>query len=118
MLAINAKTAHAAAAYKLIQYLTSPSVETARAIAVGDPPSLPSAYTSALYAKAPYFQDVKTLNQYSQPRPVTPNYLQVSTDLQTLFSSVYANSSPSAASSAFASGAAQIKTDAAATPGS
>ena len=31
MLAINAKTAHAAAAYKLIQYLTSPPVETARA---------------------------------------------------------------------------------------
>ena len=118
MLAINAKTAHAAAAYKLIQYLTSPSVETARAIAVGDPPSLPSAYTSALYAKAPYFQSVKTLNTYAAPRPVTPNYLQVSSDLQTLFSSVYANASPSAASAAFASGAPTIKSDAAATPGS
>jgi len=118
MLAINAKTAHAAAAYKLIQYLTSPSVETARAIAVGDPPSLPTAYTSALYAKAPYFQSVKTLNTYAAPRPVTPNYLQVSSDLQTLFSSVYANASPSAASAAFASGAPTIKSDAAATPGS
>ena len=118
MLAINAKTAHAAAAYKLIQYLTSPSVETARAIAVGDPPSLPSAYTSALYTAAPYFQDVKTLNNYSAPRPVTPNYLQVSTDLQTLFSSVYANGSSTAASAAFSSGAASIKSDAAATPGS
>jgi trehalose/maltose transport system substrate-binding protein len=118
MLAINAKTAHAAAAYKLIQYLTSPSVETARAIAVGDPPSLPTAYTSALYAKAPYFQAVKTLNTYAAPRPVTPNYLQVSSDLQTLFSSVYANASPGAASAAFASGAPTIKSDAAATPGS
>jgi len=118
MLAINAKTAHSAAAYQLIQYLTSPSVETARAIAVGDPPSLPSAYTSSLYANAPYFKDVKTLNQYSQPRPVTPNYLQVSTDLQTLFSSVYANASPGAAAAAFSSGAASIKSDAAATPGS
>jgi multiple sugar transport system substrate-binding protein len=118
MLAINAKTAHAAAAYKLIQYLTSPAVETARAIAVGDPPSLPSAYTSALYAAAPYFQAVKTLNSYSAPRPVTPNYLQVSSDLQTLFSSVYANGSPNAASAAFAAGAASIKSDAAATPGS
>lgn len=117
MLAINAKTAHAAAAYKLIQYLTSPSVETARAIAVGDPPSLPSAYTSALYTAAPYFQAVKTLNSYSAPRPVTPNYLQVSSDLQTLFSSVYANGSPNAASAAFAAGAASIKSDAAATPG-
>src|SRR6201986_3947296 len=118
MLAINAKTAHAAAACQLIQYRPSPGVDPARAIAVGAPPSLPSAYTSALYAKAPYFKDVKTLNQYSQPRPVTPNYLQVSTDLQTLFSSVNANGSANAASSAFSSGAAQIKSDAAATPGS
>lgn len=118
MLAINAKTAHAAAAWKLIQYLTSPSVETARAIAVGDPPSLPSAYTSALYSKAPYFQAVKTLNQYAAPRPVTPNYLKVSSDLQTLFSSVYANSSPGAAAAAFSAGASAIKSDAAATPGS
>lgn len=118
MLAINAKTAHAAAAWKLIQYLTSPAVETARAIAVGDPPSLPSAYTPALYAAAPYFKDVYTLNQYSAPRPVTPNYLTVSADLQTLFSSVYANSSPTAAATAFAASAATIKSDAAATPGS
>src|SRR6202167_4450848 len=40
MLAINAKTAHAQAAWKLIQYLTSPAVEISRAIATGDPPSL------------------------------------------------------------------------------
>jgi multiple sugar transport system substrate-binding protein len=118
MLAINAKTAHGAAAWKLIQYLTSPSVETARAIAVGDPPSLPSAYTSALYSSAPYFKDVYTLNTYSAPRPVTPNYLQVSSDLQTLFSAVYANASASAAGAAFAAGASSIKSDANATPGS
>jgi len=118
MLAINAKTAHAAAAWKFIQYLTSPSVETARAIAVGDPPSLPSAYTSALYSAAPYFKNVLTLNQYSAPRPVTPNYLTVSSDLQTLFSSVFANASPGAAAAAFAAGASTIKSDAAATPGS
>jgi ABC-type glycerol-3-phosphate transport system substrate-binding protein len=118
MLAINAKTAHSQAAWKLIQYLTSAPAETARAIAVGDPPSLPSAYTPALYAKAPYFKDVKTLNTYSQPRPVTPNYLKVSSDLQTLFSSVYASPDPSAAAAALAAGAAAIKSDASATPGS
>ncbi len=118
MLAINAKTAHAAAAWKFIQYLTSPPVETSRAIAVGDPPSLPSAYTSALYSKAPYFQDVKTLNTYSAPRPVNPNYLAVSADLQTLFSSVYANAGADAASAAFSAGASAIKSDANATPGS
>jgi multiple sugar transport system substrate-binding protein len=118
MLAINAKTAHAAAAYKLIQYLTSASVETARAIAVGDPPSLPSAYTSALYAKAPYFANVKTLNGYAAPRPVNPNYLTVSSDIQTLFSSVYATPSTGAAAAALSAGAASIKSAAAATPGS
>jgi len=73
MLGINAKTSHADAAWKLIQYLTSSDVEIARAEATGDPPSLPSAYTDALYAKAAYFKDVKNLNTYSQPRPVSPN---------------------------------------------
>jgi multiple sugar transport system substrate-binding protein len=118
MLAINAKTAHAAAAWKLIQYLTSPSVEIARAIATGDPPSLPSAYTSQLYAAAPYFAAVKTLNTYSAPRPVNPNYLAVSADIQTIFSSVFANSASNAAASALASGAATVKTAANATPSS
>ena len=118
MLAINAKTSHAAAAYKLIQYLTSAQVETARAVATGDPPSLPSAYTAQLYAAAPYFAQVKTLNGYAAPRPVSPNYLAVSADLQTLFSSVYAAPAAGAAASAFAGGAAGIKSDANATPGS
>lgn len=109
MLAINAKTTHAAAAWKLIQYLTSPDVEIARAEATGDPPSLPSAYTPALYSKAPYFQQVKTLNQYAQPRPVTPNYLQLSTYLQTAISAVMANSqSAKSALSAAASQAASL----------
>jgi len=117
MLAINAKTAHAAAAWKLIQFLTSPQQEVNRAIATGDPPSLPGAYTPQLLAAAPYFAAVKTLNSYAAPRPVSPNYLAVSADLQTLFSSVYANPAASAASSAFAAGAATIKSDANATPG-
>jgi multiple sugar transport system substrate-binding protein len=107
MLAINAKSSHSAASWKLIQYLTSPSVQIARAEATGDPPSLPSAYTSALYAKAPYFRQVKVLNTYAQPRPVDPNYLQASSDLQDAFSSVYANSS--SPSSALKSAASQIK---------
>jgi multiple sugar transport system substrate-binding protein len=117
MLAINAKTAHAAATWKLIQYLTSPQVEVARAIATGDPPSLPSAYTSQLYSSAPYFANVKTLNNYAAPRPVNPNYLTVSDDLQVLLSSVYASSSSSAASAALSAGASSIKQAASATPG-
>ena len=115
MLAINAKTAHAAASYKLIQYLTSAPVETARAVATGDPPSLPSAYTPALYAKAPYFKNVKVLNGFAQPRPVSPNYLQISSDLQVMLSSAFANTKPAAA--AISAAAPTVKTDANATPG-
>jgi multiple sugar transport system substrate-binding protein len=115
MLAINAKTAHAAAAYKLIQYLTSPQAEVTRALAAGDPPSLPSAYTPALYAKAPYFKDVKTLNTYAQPRPVSPEYLTISSDLQTTLSSVFSNiATPSQALSQAES---TLKTAASGAPG-
>jgi trehalose/maltose transport system substrate-binding protein len=92
MLGINAKTEHAAAAYKLIEYLTTPAVQITRAEECGDPPSLPAAYTQALYEKAPVFEAVKTLNGYAQPRPVSPQYLQISEFLQDAFSSVYANS--------------------------
>lgn len=91
MLAINARSAHAAAAWQLIQYLTSQKVEIRRAEATGDPPSLAGAYTSALYAKAPYFKDVRTLETYAQPRPVSPVYLTVSRDLQVMLAQVFAN---------------------------
>jgi multiple sugar transport system substrate-binding protein len=107
MLAINAKSSNAAAAWKLIQYLTSSKIEVNRAVATGDPPSLPSAYTPALYAKAPYFKEVKVLNGYAQPRPVSPNYLQISVDLQDAFSSVFANTSSPA--SAMKSAASQVR---------
>lgn len=93
MLAINAKSGHSEAAYKLIKYLTSSPVEIDRAIATGDPPSLLGAYNSELYTKAPFFRQVKVLNEHAQPRPIDPNYLQASADLQDAFSSVYANSS-------------------------
>jgi multiple sugar transport system substrate-binding protein len=115
MLAINARTAHVAAAWKLIRYLTSAPAQIARAKATGDPPSLPGVYTPALYAAAPYFKIVKLLNSYSQPRPVTPNYPTVSDDLTVMLSEVLANSMPPAA--ALRSEAPAIKNDAAATPG-
>ncbi len=107
MLAINAASTHSAAAYKLIEFLTSPTVQVERAVATGDPPSLPSAYTSALYAKAPIFRQVKVLNSFAQPRPVSPEYLKISETLQDAFSSVYANST--SPSSALSSAASQIE---------
>ena len=82
MLAINAKSGHSAAGWKLIQYLTSSPVEIDRAVATGDPPSLLGAYNSELYAKAPFFRKVKVLNEHAQPRPIDPKYLQASADLQ------------------------------------
>jgi multiple sugar transport system substrate-binding protein len=110
MLAINAKTTQAAASWKLIQYLTSVQSEITRAEATGDPPSLPAAYTPALYASAPYFQAVKTLNSYAQPRPVSPNYLQISSDLQDMLSSVFSNQTQPA--TALSQTASQVKTTA------
>lgn len=107
MLAINAKSTHAAAAYKLIEFLTKPEVQIKRAIATGDPPSLPSAYTSELYAKAPIFKQVKVLNVHAQPRPVSPQYLKISETLQEALSSVYANSA--SPHSALSSAASQIE---------
>jgi multiple sugar transport system substrate-binding protein len=111
MLAINPKSSHAAAAWKFIQYLTSAQAEITRAEATGDPPSLPSAYTDALYTKAPYFKDVKTLNGYSQPRPVSPAYLQISSDLQAMLSSVFSNQTQPAG--ALSQAAPQVKQHAA-----
>lgn len=108
MLAINAKSSHAEAGYKLIEFLTSKPVQIKRAEATGDPPSLPSAYTSELYAHAPIFKEVKVLNTHAQPRPVSPKYLQISTILQNALSSVYANST--SPGSALSSAAAQVKT--------
>jgi multiple sugar transport system substrate-binding protein len=107
MLAVNASSTHSAAAYKLIEYLTSPEVQIARAVATGDPPSLPSAYTSTLYAKSPIFKQVKVLNSFAQSRPVSPEYLKISEILQDALSSVYANSA--SPSSALSSAASQIE---------
>ena len=54
-LAINAKSTHQAAAWKLIQYQTGDSAQIARAISAGDPPSVQSAYNSSLFSQAPYY---------------------------------------------------------------
>ncbi len=87
-LAINARSTHQAAAWKFIKYLTSDSAQIARAIAAGDPPSVQSVYSSQLFAKAPYFLQETAVFRAATPRPVTPVYPQISTQLQTMISSV------------------------------
>jgi multiple sugar transport system substrate-binding protein len=87
-LAVNANSTHKAAAWEFIQYLTSDSVQDSRATFAGDPPSVLSAYNSALYAAAPYYQQEKAVYSVVTPRPVTPVYPQISTQLQAMISSV------------------------------
>jgi len=87
-LAINAKSTHQAAAYALIQYLTSDGAQVTRAISAGDPPSVKSAYGSQLYTAAPYYKQEQAVYAAATPRPVTPVYPSISTQLQTMISSV------------------------------
>jgi multiple sugar transport system substrate-binding protein len=102
-LAVNAKSTHQAAAWEFIQYLSSDSAQIARAISAGDPPSVKSAYGSQLYAAAPYFKQEQAVYAAATPRPVTPVYTQISSQLQTMISSVLTGgSTPSAALSSAA----------------
>lgn len=102
-LVMNAKSTHQAAAWEFIKFLSSPSVQIARAIAAGDPPAVKAAYGSKLYSAAPYFKQEQAVFATATPRPVTPVYTQISTQLQTMISSVLSGqSSPSAALAAAA----------------
>jgi len=102
-LAINARSTHKAAAWELIQYLTSVSAQDARAISAGDPPSVTAAYNATLYKAAPYFADEKAVYAVVTPRPVTPVYPDISTQFQTMISSVLSGqTTPSAALSSTA----------------
>lgn len=114
VLSINAKTQHLSAVNALINFLTSPAQETARALAVSDPPAVTAAYTPALLAAAPIWKQIQTLAPLAAARPVNPNYLNVSNDLQELISSAYANGSSGAATSAFSQYASKIASDASA----
>lgn len=97
-LAINAKSTHKAAAWEFIQYLTSDAAQDTRAINAGDPPSVKSAYNSTLYTAAPYYKQEAAVYDVVVPRPVTPSYAQISTQLQTMISSVLSGqATPSAA---------------------
>jgi multiple sugar transport system substrate-binding protein len=106
-LAINAKSTHQAAAWELIQYLTSVSAQDTRAIFAGDPPSVTAAYNSTLYKAAPYYSSEKAVYSVVTPRPVTPVYPAISSTFQSMISSVL--SGQSSASSALAANAATVK---------
>ena len=78
-------------------------MQVARAISAGDPPAVQSAYTTALLAKAPYYKQEQVVFKYATPRPVSPVYTEISSQLQTMISSVLSGQeTPSAALSATA----------------
>ena len=107
MLALNAKSHHAAAAWQFVQYLDNPQVQDQRAVSTGDPPALQASYNPTLFSQAPYFQQVDSLAKVTVDRPVTPDYPQISTYLQTMISSVLENlASPS---SALSTASSQVK---------
>jgi multiple sugar transport system substrate-binding protein len=106
-LAINARSTHQAAAWELIQYLTSVTAQDNRAIAAGDPPSVTAAYNATLYKAAPYFANEKAVYAVVTPRPVTPVYPDISSQLQSMISSVL--SGQSSASSALSSTAPTVQ---------
>jgi multiple sugar transport system substrate-binding protein len=102
-LVMNKNSKHQAAAWAFMQYLTSASVQDARAISAGDPPSLKSAYNSTLYAAAPYYQQEQAVYNVVVSRPLSPNYTNISTALQEMISSVLSGQkTPSAALAATA----------------
>jgi trehalose/maltose transport system substrate-binding protein len=110
-LVINAKSAHQAAAWKFIQFLSTPDQQVQRAIPTGDAPAVQAAYTGSagteLFAKAAYFKQALPLFKVTTNRPVTPNWPQMSAALQTMISSVLSNQA--SASSALSSVSGQIK---------
>lgn len=97
-LVVNAKSTHQAAAWKFIQFMSSPEQQIARAVKTGDAPAVQAAYTDDLYSQAPYFKQTLPLLKVTASRPITPDWLKSSAKLQTMLSSVLSNqTSPSSA---------------------
>jgi multiple sugar transport system substrate-binding protein len=95
-LAINSHSTHIPADVEFLQWLLKPGQQIARAITSGDPPSVQAAYSQALFSKAPYFQADLKVFKSGVPRLVSANYLQISSDIQDMLSSVLANQASSA----------------------
>ena len=91
----------------LSRYLTSVGAQDTRAIFAGDPPSVTAAYNSTLYKAAPYYENEKGVYAVVTPRPVTPVYPTISSQFQTMISSVL--SGQSTASAALGSAAPTVK---------
>ena len=108
MLAVTRTTRNPEVAWRLIDHLTSDSVEVERAIMTGDPPSLPSAYSDQLIAEAPQFGKQRAVFGHLTPRPGVSNYLDVSAVLQDMLSTALSGAQSPA--TALAHAASRIET--------
>jgi len=83
-LAINARSRHAASAWRLVEYLTAPAQLIERAQATGQFPPRPSLYKSGTLADALPVppEDARRIIDAAVPRPVTPVYTELSGELQ------------------------------------
>jgi multiple sugar transport system substrate-binding protein len=83
-LAINARSRHAAAAWRLIEYLTAPAQLIERAQVTGQFPARPSLYADGRLANVLPVEpeDARRIIERAIPRPVTPVYTELSGELQ------------------------------------
>jgi len=107
-LAINAKSKHKDAAFKLLQYLSSTDAQVQRAIKTGNPPAVSAAYNDALFSSAAFFKQVQPVAAVAVARPGSPDYPKISAELQTMFSAVLSGLAEPAA--ALADTGAKLKT--------
>jgi multiple sugar transport system substrate-binding protein len=90
-LVINKASQYQADDWKFIEYLEQPQVQAARMIAAGDAPAVRAAYTPSLSKAVPYLGEAEKVFAVTAARPISPNYSQISLDLQTMLSSVLSN---------------------------
>ena len=90
-LVINKASQNQAADWKFIQYLEQPQVQAARLVAAGDAPAVRAAYTPSLSKAVPYLSQAEKVFAVTAARPVSPEYPQISLDLQTMLSAVLSN---------------------------
>jgi len=83
-LAINANSAHPAAAWAVIEYRTEPAQMLERARGVGQVPTRPALYDDPELARSLAIPpaEARTVIEHAVPRPVTPVYTQLSDILQ------------------------------------
>jgi multiple sugar transport system substrate-binding protein len=83
-LAINANSAHPAAAWAVIEFLTEPAQMLERARGVGQFPTRPALYDDPDLARSLSIPaaEARTVIEHAVPRPVTPVYTQLSDILQ------------------------------------